>query len=309
MTRPRALHPAAPLLLVLALGGCASGPSPKAMKTAEIHNDLAVEALRAGRSQEALKEYDIALEADPDMPEALMGRGLVMEYGFGKLAEAEADYRHALLVRPSYPEAHNNLGQLLAKTGRPTEALAEFDKAIDINLYMEPWVARCNKGQTLYQLGRKDEGLAELRTCVRIAPKYCQGRRELGRILLGRGEAGRGAGGVRGLRALLPQVGRRAAAARVGAAQGRRRGRGALGLRELRDHGGRGGGGGRVPQDAPAPQVGAGAHGRRTDAPRRTAPGLRPLAEAGARAARPGARGAGRGHAARGGRHRGARVG
>jgi type IV pilus assembly protein PilF len=188
MTRPRPFHLAAPLLLVTVLGGCASGPSPKAQKTAEIHNDLAVEALRAGRSQEALKEYDIALAADPDMPEALMGRGLVMEYGFNKLAEAEADYRHALQVRPNYPEAHNNLGQLLAKTGRSAEALAEFDKAIDINLYMEPWVARCNKGQTLYQVGRKEEGLAELRTCIRIAPKYCQGRRELGRILLGEGK-------------------------------------------------------------------------------------------------------------------------
>jgi type IV pilus assembly protein PilF len=186
MTHPRPLHLAAPLLVLL--GGCAHGPSPKEQKTAEIHHDLAVEALRAGRSQEALKEYDIALAVDPDMPEALLGRGLVMEFGFGKLADAEADYRHALQVRPGYPEAHNNLGQLLARTGRSAEALAEFDKAIDINLYMEPWVARCNKGQTLYQMGRKEEGLAELRTCLRIAPRYCQGRRELGRILLGEGK-------------------------------------------------------------------------------------------------------------------------
>jgi type IV pilus assembly protein PilF len=186
MTPLRLLRLAAPLLVLL--GGCAHGPSPKEQKTAEIHNDLAVEALRAGRSQEALKEYDVALAADPDMPEARMGRGLVMEYGFGKPAEAEADYRHALLIRPSYPEAHNNLGQLLAKSGRSTEALAEFDKAIDINLYMEPWVARCNKGQTLYQMGRKDEGLTELRTCIRIAPKYCQGRRELGRLMLSEGK-------------------------------------------------------------------------------------------------------------------------
>jgi type IV pilus biogenesis/stability protein PilW len=186
MAHPRARHLAAALLVLL--GGCAHGPTPKEMKTAEIHHDLAVEALRAGRSQEALKEYDTALAADPDMPEALLGRGLVMEYGFGKLAQAEADYRHALLVRPNYPEAHNNLGQLLARTGRTTEALSEFDKALDINLYMEPWVARCNKGQTLYQVGRRDEGLAELRTCIRIAPKYCQGRRELGRILLNEGK-------------------------------------------------------------------------------------------------------------------------
>ncbi len=186
MTHFRALRLSAPLLALLV--ACAHGPSPKEQKAAEIHHDLAVEALRAGRSQEALKEYDIALAADPDMPEALMGRGLVMEYGFGKLAEAEADYRHALLIRPGYPEAHNNLGQLLARSGRPVEALAEFDKAIDVNLYMEPWVARCNRGQTLYQMGRKDEGLAELRTCVRIAPKYCQGRRELGRVLLSDGK-------------------------------------------------------------------------------------------------------------------------
>jgi type IV pilus biogenesis/stability protein PilW len=187
MTSPRRLHLAAPLLLLL--GACASGPTPKQTKTAEIHHDLAVEALRAGRNQEALKQFDTALEADPDMPDALLGRGLVYEYGFAKLAEAEADYRHALRVRPSYPEAHNNLGQLLARTGRSNEALAEFDKALDINLYMEPWVARCNKGQTLFQLGRKVEGLAEMRTCLRIAPRYCQGRRELGRLLVAEGKA------------------------------------------------------------------------------------------------------------------------
>jgi type IV pilus biogenesis/stability protein PilW len=186
MTQLRAPHLAASLLLLL--GGCAHGPSPKELKTAEIHNDLAVEALRAGRSQEALKEYDIALAADPDMPEARMGRGLVLEYAFGKLVDAEADYRRALQFRPAYPEAHNNLGQLLARTGRSKEALEEFDKALDINLYMEPWVARCNKGQTLYQLGRQEEGLGELRTCIRIAPRYCQGRRALGRILLAEGK-------------------------------------------------------------------------------------------------------------------------
>jgi type IV pilus biogenesis/stability protein PilW len=204
MPRIRTLHLVAPLLVVL--GGCAHGPSPKEQKTAEIHNDLAVEALRGGRSQEALKQYNTALAADPDMPEALMGRALVMEYGFGKLAEAESDYRHALLVRPNYPEAHNNLGQLLARTGRSAEALAEFDKAIDINLYMEPWVARCNKGQTLYQMGRKDEGLTELRTCIRIAPRYCQGRRELGRILLTEGKATEAVSELEGYAHACPKV-------------------------------------------------------------------------------------------------------
>ncbi len=204
MTTTRPLALAAPLLLLL--GACAHGPSPKDQKTAEIHHDLAVEALRAGRPQEALKQYDTALAADPEMPEALLGRGLVHEYGFGKLAEAEADYRHALLIRPNYPEARNNLGQLLARTGRQAEAIGEFDKALDISVYMEPWVARCNKGQTLYQLGRKDEGVAELRTCVRIAPRFCKGRRELGRILVSEGKAEEGMGELESYAKHCPSV-------------------------------------------------------------------------------------------------------
>jgi type IV pilus biogenesis/stability protein PilW len=183
----RLAPPLAAALLLLA-AGCAHGPSAKETKTAEIHNDLAVEAMTAGRTQDALREYDIALQADPEMPEALMGRGLVYEYGFDKLAEAEADYRKALLVRPRYSEAHNNLGQLLAKTGRYTEALAEFDKALDDSLYPAPWVARCNRGQALFAMGKRDEGIAELRNCVKITPKYCAGHRALGQALSEQGK-------------------------------------------------------------------------------------------------------------------------
>ena len=38
-------------------------------------------------------------------------------------------------------------------------------------------------------MARKDEGLAELRTCVALAPRYCQGRREYGQVLLAEGRA------------------------------------------------------------------------------------------------------------------------
>jgi type IV pilus assembly protein PilF len=177
---------AATLLAAAALLACA-GNGAHQRRGAEIHHDLGVEALRAGRGQEALQEFDQALRMNAQFPEASLGRGLVMEFAFGKLDEAERSYRRALQLKPEYPEAHNNLGQLLAKTGRPQEALAEFDLAIADVMYREPYVARCNKGQALYRMGRKDEGLAELRSCVSLSPRYCTGRRELGRILLGEG--------------------------------------------------------------------------------------------------------------------------
>jgi len=176
----RALLPA----LLLPLLACAHGPNAKDRKTADIHHDLGVEALRAGRAPEALKEFEAAIAADPDFAEAHRGRGLVLDLGFGRRDEAEKAYRRALALRSSYPEAQNDLGQLLARTGRYDEAIAAFDAALDDTSYREPFVARCNKGQALHRSGRHPEGLAELRACVTLAPRYCKGRRELGRAYL-----------------------------------------------------------------------------------------------------------------------------
>jgi len=174
-------------VLALTLAACAHVPSAKDKNTAVIHHDLAAEALRAGRIQEALREYDEALKLDPDLAEAHLGRGVVLEFGFDRLDEAEVEYRRALELKPSLGDAHNDLGQLLARTGRLDQAIAEFDAALAIMQYREPWVARCNKGLALWRLGRKSEGMAEMKTCLNFAPRYCQGWRELGRIQLADG--------------------------------------------------------------------------------------------------------------------------
>lgn len=179
-----------PVLLSAALVlACAHGPSRKERESAEIHYNLGLEALRGGRFQEAMKEADEALALDEAFADAHLARGLTLEYGFGKLQEAETAYRRALELRPGFSDAHNDLGQLLAKTGRLDEAVREFDAALANMLYKEPWVARCNKGQALYRMGKKEEGLAEMRSCLQQAPRFCQGWRELGRLLLADGDA------------------------------------------------------------------------------------------------------------------------
>ncbi len=179
--------PPAPLLLALALA-CAHAPSKRDREAAVIHNDLGSEALRGGRMQEALKEYDESLRLDDGLAEAHLGKGVVLEY-FSRLEGAEAEYRRAIQLKPGLPEAHNNLGRLLARTGRLEEAIAEFDAATSMMLYREPWVARCNKGGALWQLGRREEGISELRACVALQPRYCEGWRELGRLQLMEGRA------------------------------------------------------------------------------------------------------------------------
>lgn len=176
-----------PLLVVLAAVlalACAHGPSSKDRRSAEIHHDLGVEALRGGRWPDALREFDAALAIDDRFADAHRGRALVLDFGFGRLEDAEKSYRRAIELRPAFSEAHNDLGQLLARTGRFDEAIREFDAALENMLYKEPFVARCNKGLAIYRAGRKDEGLAQMRSCVASAPGYCRGHRDLGRTLL-----------------------------------------------------------------------------------------------------------------------------
>ncbi|HEX9242253.1 MAG TPA: tetratricopeptide repeat protein [Anaeromyxobacter sp.] len=174
----------AALAAVASLLACVHSPSARERKTAEIHHDLGVDALRQGRFPEALKEFDLAIEADDTLADAHRGRGLVLDHGFGRLPEAEKAYRRAVELRPSFSEVHNDLGQLLARTGRSDEAVREFDLALENMLYKEPFVARCNKGLAIWGAGRKEEGLAQLRSCVGTWPAYCRGHRDLGRALL-----------------------------------------------------------------------------------------------------------------------------
>jgi len=163
---------------------CVHGPSAKDRRASEIHHDLAVEAMGQGRWPDALREFDAALAIDDGFAEAYRGRGLVLDLGFGRLDEAERSYRRAIQLRPTFSEAHNDLGQLLARTGRTDEAIREFDAALENMLYKEPYVARCNKGLAIYRAGRRDEGLVQLRACVAGTPTYCRGHRDLGRALL-----------------------------------------------------------------------------------------------------------------------------
>jgi len=167
--------------LVLALlCACAGTPSAKQREAGEIHTNLGIEALRAGRSQDALREFEIAIQSDPGLADAYLGRGLVLEFTFGRSAEAERDYRKALALKADFSEAHNNLGQLLARRGQHAQAVEQFDLALSNMYYREPFVARCNKGQALFAMGRRDEGLEQLRVCTSQNPRYCAGHRALG---------------------------------------------------------------------------------------------------------------------------------
>jgi protein O-GlcNAc transferase len=52
----------------------------------------------------------------------------------GKLDDAIATYRHAIVVQPRFPEAYNNLGNALREAGRAEEAIAAYTACIHLQV-------------------------------------------------------------------------------------------------------------------------------------------------------------------------------
>lgn len=81
-----------------------------------------------GRLDEAESLYRQALQGRPD-PQVLNNLAIISEER-GNLDEAERLARQALASRPDFVEALDNLGNILLKQRRITEAIASYDKAL-----------------------------------------------------------------------------------------------------------------------------------------------------------------------------------
>jgi superkiller protein 3 len=95
--------------------------------TAETHNGLGYVLARQGRGEEAVAEFQKAIDADPRFAPAYnnLADALATE---GRLEAAADDYRRSLAEQPS-EAAYNALGVILRKLGKKEEAAEQFSKA------------------------------------------------------------------------------------------------------------------------------------------------------------------------------------
>ncbi|HVS52746.1 MAG TPA: tetratricopeptide repeat protein [Opitutaceae bacterium] len=101
-------------------------------------------------------------------------------------ADAIAEYRRALQLRPDYLEALTNLGDALTQSGHPADALPLLERAVLIQpAHAE---AHLNLGVALDFLGRSDLALQHYRTALHLKPQLPAGHDALGNALLRRHE-------------------------------------------------------------------------------------------------------------------------
>jgi tetratricopeptide (TPR) repeat protein len=99
----------------------------------------------------------------------------------GRPAEAEAEFRETVRLRPRFARAHNNLGDVLDALGRHDEAAAAYAEAIRVSPRLAE--AHNNLGTALAATGRLEEAAAALRRAIDIEPGFAEAYLNLGVIL------------------------------------------------------------------------------------------------------------------------------
>jgi tetratricopeptide (TPR) repeat protein len=120
---------------------------------------------------------------------------LAVLFGWGTVQRNEV-YRSAVSLwgdtvskRPTNVRAHNHLGNALDSAGRRSEALASYDRALQLR--PDHAMAYYNKAELLLKMGQTPAALELFDQALRIAPAYFKAIRGKGDALVqaGRGEA------------------------------------------------------------------------------------------------------------------------
>jgi Tfp pilus assembly protein PilF len=116
---------------------------------------------------------------------AEMGMGNVW-LGRGDLIKAGSHYLGALLLKPDYAEAHNNLALVLLRLGKVDEAAAQYREALKDNPdYAE---AYNNLGAVLAGQGKWKEAEESFRRSLKSKPHYTGARSNLAKLFLQQGK-------------------------------------------------------------------------------------------------------------------------
>jgi Flp pilus assembly protein TadD len=165
------------LVLVLALGGCATLFGPKRSDTYEARKRLARE-LVARQDWPAAFFYASQLHQEaPEDPEVLVLRGIVYRER-GLPGEAEADLKEALQKEKRLPEAHAALGIMYDMTNRGE--LAEPHHREAVNLAADNPNYLNNLGFSLFLRHKNREAIEAYQRAVRLSPTSGRIRTNLG---------------------------------------------------------------------------------------------------------------------------------
>ncbi len=190
-------------------------PKPVATPTpsADDHMDQGMEYVEQGAYEEAIAEFERAIELEPDNPGARRNLGTVyieltqweeaaaayekaieLDPDFGeaygdlvgayfyldRIPEALEAGEKAVELAPDYATAHNNLGAVYANQGDLEAAIAEWEQAIELDP-SDP-MPHNNLGIVYRQQGEFDMAIAAYKKAIELDPNYALAHFNLGLV-------------------------------------------------------------------------------------------------------------------------------
>ena len=200
-------------MAVLSIPGCATR-TKRDPDQSQLRYQLALGYFHNQRVEPAVEELQKAIEADPQNAEAYNLLGLIalkQAYDYEaqaetfsclkgadadvvrseenrKLHEAETNFRKAIELRPSYPEAWNSLAVVALLLQSWDQAIEAAGNALKEPTYNLPVFARANLGWAYFHKKDLQNAWKELYESVASAPGFCVGRFRLAKVYLERGE-------------------------------------------------------------------------------------------------------------------------
>jgi tetratricopeptide (TPR) repeat protein len=147
---------------------------------AYVYKDFGTVLSELGRYAEAIENYSIALELDPDDAMAYRGLGDVL-YDLERYEEANENYYKATACAPDDAMAYRGLGDAFSRQGKYEEAIENYNKATA--RAPDDAVAYRGLGDAFFSQGKYEEAIENYNKATAHAPDDATAYRKLGDTL------------------------------------------------------------------------------------------------------------------------------
>ena len=144
-----------------------------ALRSPQRHRTLALQADANGDRGEAVRQFRLALELEPEDADLQLSLGMALDRA-GRAREALVELEAALRLDPRSAQANYNIASLLERAGRDAEAIERYAAAAE--RAPESIEALLRLADAYTRTGRADAALPRYRQVLAVAPDAVAGR-------------------------------------------------------------------------------------------------------------------------------------
>lgn len=150
----------------------------------DTHNNLGLAYTEMGRLDEAIRELQLAIGLNDDYSNAYNNLGNVYVKQ-EMLDQAIKEFLVAIRLKPNDPRYHYNLANVYYRQRRYTEAIEEF--LIALRFGFDNSDIHNNLGLVYQDIGKVDEAITQYQNAIKLNPNYINAHYNLGNVYLDKG--------------------------------------------------------------------------------------------------------------------------